>query len=289
MTSYERGPETERWYQASRLILALRLGFIALASLAGWQGHWTFVALSITLLVASEALRLAAVVVDEARSFGEPVQLVLRRRAARILRGLYLLWLAISTVLLVLVAIGGFQREDLVLLAGVLLALGVLFLMQCGAAARGVGGGLTSHQKAALAIAGSAILFGASAAAWLVFRPAGTSGFEREATRICETYAPRIAAATGPEVAFAERQHMRVELSSIAPPSDRFDRLVFANWLAALQAAEVAHATGDDARAARMDVIAGRGAVELGVGDACAAGPADGRESTAARSDEPRA
>jgi hypothetical protein len=232
-------------------------------------GHGAVVAVAFVLFLIAEALRAIAVAHEDADDADEAPALLIRGRAAKVVRGVYLFWLAISVVVLVLVAIGGFHDEDLVLLAAVGTILGLLLLLEYGLGPRGHSSAFTPRQTVALAVTGATILLAGSVVAWNATRPEQVSVFETRATSICEAFLPRAAATRDLETALTIRREMRVRLSVLTPPSDRVQRLHFRNFLASLEASEAAAANGDSERARRLDVIAQRGATALGLQQAC--------------------
>jgi hypothetical protein len=266
----EERSRADLWWWLFRVAILLRVGLVLVNYLAAIGGHGAVVAVSFVLFLVAEALRGIAMAHEEAEDADEAPALLIRRRAATAVRGVYLLWLAISVVALVLVAIGGFHDEDLLLLAAVWAILGLLLLLEYGLGPRGRSAAFTPRQTLALAVTGATVLLAGSVIAWQTTRPEQVSVFETRATSICEAFLPRVAAAPDLETALTIRREMRIRLSVLTPPRDREQRLHFRNFLASLEASEAADANGDPERARRLHVIAKRGATALGLEEACA-------------------
>ena len=268
-TTHDRRPNSERWRQLWRLLIVLRIGLLLIDSVAALGGHRAVVVAAFVLFLVAEVIRAVAVVLEDADDAGEPVALTIRRRTAKLVRRVYLLWLAISVVAVVLVAIGGVHDEDLVLLAAVWAILGLLLLLEYALTPRGRTPAFTPRQRVALAVTGAVVLVAASFIGWRTTRPEQVSAFEKDASYICRAFLPRVTAAPDLDAALAARRDMRLHLAALTPPNEPAQRIVFGHWLASLQLSEAADASGDRERARRFDVIARRGATALGLQEGC--------------------
>jgi hypothetical protein len=265
----EKRSGADPWWRLWRLALLIRLGLLLVNYVAAIDGNGAVVAAAFVLFVVAEVVRAIALAHEDAEQTDEPAALVIRRMAARVVRALYLVWLAIAVVTMVLTAIGGFYDEDLALLAAVLAILGLLALLEYGLSPRERTSAFTPRQTAAFAVIGVTLLLAGATVAWHTTRPQSISVFESRAKSICRTFLPRLAVAPDLETALAIRHEMRIRLGVLTPPSERAQQLHFNNFLASLEASEAAAAGGDSERARRLDLIAQRGATVLGLEEAC--------------------
>lgn len=275
-----------RLERSSGRTTAYRVVLIAVEIVLLVAGHWASIVMLLPLLGLEAAGRLyggrermeraRALNVQVVEAWGgtvpapavaapEPTTMSFRARAARITRWVYLGWLAVSVSLTVLVAIAGFQREDLVLLGIGWGALAWLLLVEYALTRR-----VLSRQIAAGAVAAIVALVGVSLAAWRALGPEQLSPFQEGAGQACATFFPAIRAAPTREAAVGLSRDMRERLDLLPrPPLGNLQQADYWTFSFSLRKVEEAVMVRDASTAQEWTAIANRWVKALGLPNVC--------------------